>query len=58
MDLIAKSHGSGSPGPLDRNIPSGLNDIISSEVVFAGTTSTLQFILLKIRNIFFFTPKS
>ena len=32
----------GSPGPLDRNTPSGLSARMSSAVVVAGTTVTLQ----------------
>ena len=32
----------GSPGPLDRNTPSGLRSRMSSALVVAGTTVTLQ----------------
>ena len=32
----------GSPGPLDRNTPSGFSARMSSAVVVAGTTVTLQ----------------
>ena len=58
MLLIAYSHGSGSPGPFDKKTPSGLRAITSSEVVFAGTTVTLQPLDTSILNIFFLIPKS
>ena len=32
----------GSPGPLERNTPSGLSATMSSAAVVAGTTVTLQ----------------
>ncbi len=32
----------GSPGPFDRNTPSGLSAMMSSAEVLAGTTVTLQ----------------
>ena len=32
----------GSPGPLERNTPSGFSAMMSSAEVFAGTTVTLQ----------------
>ncbi len=32
----------GSPGPFDRNTPSGLSAMMSSDEVLAGTTVTLQ----------------
>ena len=40
----------GSPGPFDKNTPSGLNSIIFSAVKLAGTTVTLQLISEKHLN--------
>ena len=46
----------GSPGPLDRKIPSGFNFIISAATVLQETTETLQLKSEKYLKIFFFTP--
>ena len=48
----------GSPGPLDRNTPSGLSFSIVSKSVSAGTTVTLHAKLEKFLKIFFLIPKS
>ena len=37
---MAYTHGSGSPGPFDKNMPFGENFIISSKGVSAFTTLT------------------
>ena len=58
MLSIAYLHGSGSPGPFDKNMPSGLSARTSSILVVAGTTVTLHPLDTNILNIFFFIPKS
>ena len=58
MHSIAYLQGSGSPGPLERNTPSGFIAIISAAVVLAGTTITLNPLSLSIRKMLCFTPKS
>ena len=55
---MAKSHGSGSPGPFDRNTPSGFNARTSFADNFAGTTVTLHPLEVSILKIFLFIPKS
>ena len=47
----------GSPGPLDRNTPSGLSFSIVSKFVSAGITVTLHPKLEKFLKIFFFYSK-
>ena len=46
----------GSPGPFDRNTPSGLSAKISSALVFAGTTVTLQPTLASSRRMLRLMP--
>ncbi len=48
----------GSPGPLDRNTPSGLSARMSSAVAVAGTTFTAQPASASRRKMLRFTPKS
>ncbi|MNT85450.1 hypothetical protein D3C72_2256180 [compost metagenome] len=47
----------GSPGPFDRKMPSGLSARMSSALVDAGTTVTLQSRPAKRRRMLRFTPK-
>ena len=49
---------SGSPGPLDRNRPSGFMKQISSAVVVGGTMVTLQPFWLRKRMMFSLMPQS
>ena len=46
----------GSPGPFDRNTPSGLRSRMSSACVVAGTTVTLQPALARQRRMLRFKP--
>ena len=46
----------GSPGPLDRNTPSGLRSRISSALVVAGTTVTLQPAVARQRRMLRLSP--
>ena len=46
----------GSPGPLDKKMPSGLNLIISLASILQGITITWQLKLEKYLKIFFFIP--
>ena len=55
---MAYSHGSGSPGPLDRKIPSGFNFKTSLKSVSAGTTIKSAPREASILKIFFLIPKS
>ena len=48
----------GSPGPFDKNTPSGSNDKISFAVAIAGKTVTWQFNSSSNLRIFFLIPKS
>ena len=49
---------SGSPGPFEKNTPSGFKLAISSGFVLYGTTVTLQPLLFKLLTIFNFIPQS
>ena len=46
----------GSPGPLDKNIPSGFNSKISLALVLHETIVTLQLKSEKYLRMFFFIP--
>ena len=50
--------GSGSPGPLDRKMPSGLQARTSSAVAVPGITVTRQPTCTRQRRMFHFMPKS
>src|SRR5689334_11631947 len=55
---IAYVTGAGSPGPFERNTPSGLSDRISSALVAAGTTVTRQPESTRHRRMLRFNPRS
>src|ERR1700690_1440620 len=55
---MAYVRAAGSPGPFDRNIPSGDKSRISLAVVVAGTAVTLQLMSTRHRRILRLAPKS
>src|SRR6516165_9668160 len=55
---LAYGTASGSPGPFERKIPSGLNASTSFAGVEAGTTLTWQPASAKLRRMLYLMPKS
>lgn len=56
--ILENPYADRSPGPFERNTPSGFRAIMSAAFVFAGTTVTLQPVEARQRRMLRFMPKS